>query len=96
MYLGNAFDLVGERVQKDFRVVVSGHVVEETFEIKLRNHKTEPVEILVYEHPWRWNEWDMKTSTEKWEKVDQTTICIPVKLKKDEEKTINYTIRYNW
>jgi hypothetical protein len=96
LYLGNAFDLVGERVQKDFRVVVSGHVVEETFEIKLRNHKSESVEILVYEHPWRWNEWDIKTSTEKWEKVDQTTIRIPVKLKKDEEKIMSYTIRYNW
>jgi hypothetical protein len=96
LYLGNAFDLVGERVQKDFRVVVSGHVVEETFEIKLRNHKTEPVEIVVYDHPWRWNEWDIKTSTEKWEKVDQTTIRIPVKLQKDEEKTMRYTIRYSW
>jgi hypothetical protein len=96
LYLGNAFDLVGERVQKDFRVVVSGHVVEETFEIKLRNHKSEPVEVFVYEHPWRWNEWDIKSSTERWEKVDQTTIRIPVKLKKDEEKTITYTIRYNW
>lgn len=95
-YLGNAFDLVGERVQKDFRVVVSGHVVEETFEIKLRNHKTEPAEIFVYEHPWRWNEWDIKTATAAWEKIDQTTIRFPIKLQKDEEKTINYTIRYNW
>ncbi len=96
LYLGNAFDLVGERVQKEFRVVVSGHVVEETFEIKLRNHKTEPVEIVVYEHPWRWNEWDIKASTDTWDKVDQTTIRFPMKLQKDEEKTITYTIRYNW
>ncbi|HVN49030.1 MAG TPA: hypothetical protein VMU30_09470 [Bacteroidota bacterium] len=96
LYLGNAFDLVGERAQKDFHVVVSGHVVEETFEIKLRNHKTEPVEIFVYEHPWRWNDWDIKTATEKWEKVDQSTVRFPVKLQKDEERTITYTIRYTW
>ena len=96
LYLGNAFDIVGERVQKDFRVVVSGHVIDETFEIKVRNHKSEPVEVFVYEHPWRWNEWDITKSSAAWEKVDQTTIKFPVKLKKDEEKIIAYTIRYNW
>jgi hypothetical protein len=96
LYLGNAFDIVGERAQKDFRVVVSGHIVDETFEIKVRNHKSEPVEVLVYEHPWRWNEWDITKSNTSWEKVDQTTIKFPVNLKKDEEKIITYTIRYNW
>jgi hypothetical protein len=96
LYLGNAFDIVGERAQKDFLVVVSGHVVDETFEIKVRNHKSEPVEVLVYEHPWRWNEWDITKSSASWEKVDQSTIKFPVKLKKDEEKTTTYTIRYNW
>lgn len=96
LYLGNAFDIVGERAQKDFRVVVSGHVVDETFEIKVRNHKSELLEVLVYEHPWRWNDWDITKSNASWEKVDQTTIKFPVKLKKDEEKIITYTIRYNW
>ncbi len=96
LYLGNAFDIVGERAQKDFRVVISGHVVDETFEVKVRNHKSEQVEVLVYEHPWRWNEWDITKSNTSWEKVNQTTIKFPVKLKKDEEETITYTIRYNW
>jgi hypothetical protein len=96
LYLGNAFDIVGERAQKDFRVVVSGHVVDESFEIKIRNHKSETVEVAVYEHPWRWNEWDVTRSNTTWEKVDQSTIKFPIKLKKDEEKTITYTIRYNW
>jgi hypothetical protein len=96
LYLGNAFDIVGERAQKDFHVVVSGHIVDETFEIKVRNHKSESVEVLVYEHPWRWNEWDITKSNTTWEKVDQSTIKFPVKLKKDEEKTITYTIRYTW
>jgi hypothetical protein len=96
LYLGNAFDIVGERSQKEFRVVVSGHIVDETFEIKVRNHKNEPVEVMVYEHPWRWNEWDITRSNSTWEKVDQTTIKFPVKLRKDEEKTIMYTLRYTW
>ena len=62
LYLGNAFDIVGEHTQENFHVVVPGHVVDETFEIKVRNHKSESVEVLVYEHPWRWNEWDITKS----------------------------------
>jgi hypothetical protein len=96
LYLGNAFDIVGSRAQKDFRVVVSGHIVEEKFEIKVRNHKGENVEVLVYEHPWRWSEWEITKSSTEWEKVDQTTVRFPVKIAKDEEKVITYTVRYTW
>jgi len=96
LYLGNAFDIVGERAQKDFRSMAGGRIVEETFEIKVRNHKAEPVEVLVYEHPWRWSQWEMLNASTEWTKVDQTTIKFPVRLKKDEQKSIRYTIRYSW
>jgi hypothetical protein len=96
LYLGNAFDIVGERAQKDFRSLAGGRIVEETFEIKVRNHKTEPVEVLVYEHPWRWSQWEIVSASAEWAKVDQTTIKFPVRLKSDEQKTIRYTIRYSW
>jgi hypothetical protein len=96
LYLGNAFDIVGERVQKDFKVISSGHIYDETFEIKVRNHKSETIEVYVYEHPWRWDEWSITKSNARWEKVDQSTVKFPVTLKKDEEKTVTYTIRYKW
>ena len=96
LYLGDAFDLVGERAQKDFRSIISGHVFEESFEIKVRNHKSEEVEVLVFEHPWRWNKWEITKSSSDWVKVDQSTIKFPVKIPKDGEKVITYTIRYSW
>ncbi len=96
LFLGNAFDIVGERKQTSFRVVVSGHIIEESFEITLRNHKSEPVEVQVFEHPWRWSDWEIVKHNADWKKVDQTTIDFPVKLKKDEEKTVTYSIRYVW
>jgi len=96
LYLGNAFDIVGQRAQKDFRSYASGRVVEETIEIKVRNHKTEPVEVQVYEHPWRWSQWDMLRSSTDFVKVDQTTLKFPVKIAPDEEKVVTYTIRYSW
>ncbi len=96
LYLGNAFDIVGERAQKDFKTVASGHVVEETFEIKIRNHKNEAVEVQVYEHPWRWSQWEVVSASNEWEKVDQSTLRFPVKLGKDGEKVVRYTVRYTW
>jgi hypothetical protein len=96
LYLGNAFDIVGERVQKDFKSMASGHIVEETIEMKIRNHKTESVDVQVFEHPWRWNQWEIIKSNAEWVKVDQTTIKFPVRIAKDQEKTVSYTIRYTW
>jgi hypothetical protein len=96
LYLGNAFDIVGERAQKDFKSFAGGRIVEETIEIKVRNHKKEAIEVLVYEHPWRWSEWKITNSNAKWEKVDQSTLKFPVNVGKDDESVINYTIRYSW
>jgi hypothetical protein len=96
LYLGNAFDIVGERAQKDFKSFAAGRVVEETVEVKVRNHKKEAVEVLVYEHPWRWSEWEILKSSTKWEKVDQSTMKFPVKIDKDGEAVVSYTIRYSW
>lgn len=94
--LGNAFDVVGSRAQTDFRTLSSGKVVEETFLIKVRNHKQEAVEVMVYEHPWRWSQWDLVKSAPAGEKVDQTTLRFPLKVPAGQEKTVTYTVRYSW
>ena len=41
LYTGNAFDVVGERKETDFQINRSGHQADESFEIKIRNHKKE-------------------------------------------------------
>jgi hypothetical protein len=96
LYLGNSFDLVGSRAQKDFRVLASGHSVEETIEVRLRNHKTMAVQVQVYEHPWRWSQWEIVRSSTDYEKVDQSTLKFPVKVAKDGEAVVTYTVRYSW
>jgi len=96
LYLGNAFDLVGERAQKDFKSFAAGRIVEETIEIKVRNHKSEAAEVQVYEHPWRWSQWEIVKANTTWEKVDQSTIKFPVRIAKDAEQVVTYTIRYSW
>jgi hypothetical protein len=96
LYLGNAFDIVGERAQTDFKTLSSGHIVEETIQIKVRNHKKETAEVQIYEHPWRWNQWEITKTSADFVKVDQSTVRFPVKVGKDQEKIITYTIRYTW
>jgi len=51
---------------------------------------------MVYEHPWRWSEWDITKSNTEWEKLDQSTIRFPVKIEKNSEKVVSYTVRYTW
>jgi hypothetical protein len=96
LYLGNAFDIVGERAQTDFKSNIKGNTVEETIQIKIRNHKDESVKVQVYEHPWRWSQWEITKSTIDWVKTDQSTIRFPVTIGKDEEKVVTYTIKYSW
>lgn len=96
LYLGNAFDVVGERVQKDFKSTAGGRVVDETIEIKIRNHKKESIVVDVYEHPWRWSQWEIVKATSDWLKADQSTIKFPVKVQPDSEAVVQYTIRYSW
>ncbi|MDZ7315699.1 MAG: DUF4139 domain-containing protein [candidate division KSB1 bacterium] len=49
--LGNAFDVVGEReVVKEQKVTSTSRQL--TVAIKLRNHKKEPIEVVVVEHLW--------------------------------------------
>lgn len=96
LYLGNAFDIVGERAQTNFRSLPGGRMIEETVQIKVRNHKESAAEVQVYEHPWRWSQWEIVKHSTDFVKVDQSTVRFPVALAKGEEKTITYTIRYSW
>ena len=94
---GNAFDLVGERKQTNFRVDRGDKWIDETFEIKLRNRKkTDAVEIRVVEHLYRWSNWSITKSSDKFEKKDAQTIEFRIPVKPDEEKTVTYTVHYSW
>jgi hypothetical protein len=96
LHIGDAFDVVGERKRTDFKVDNGRHVITESFEIRIRNHKTEPVEVLVKETLYRWNNWEITESNQKWTKYDSNTIHFPVTVAKDGEQVVTYTVRYTW
>ncbi|MDQ6631042.1 MAG: DUF4139 domain-containing protein [Verrucomicrobiota bacterium] len=93
---GNAFDLKGERKRKDYKMDSNQRWLDETFEIKLRNHKKEPVEIRVVEHLYRWNNWEIEQKSDNFLKTDAQTVEFLVQVKPDEEKTVSYTVHYSW
>jgi len=93
---GDSFDLVGERKQVNFHVDTADKWLDESFEIKLRNQKKDPVEIRVVEHLYRWNNWDITAKSDDFKKTDSQTIEFRVPVKPDEERTVTYTVHYSW
>jgi hypothetical protein len=94
--MGTAFDVVGERKQIDFKVDTARKQIEEEIEVTLRNHKDEPVTVLVKENLYRWATWEIVQKSQSFEKVDARTVHFPVDLKKDGEVTLRYRVRYSW
>jgi len=96
IYTGNSFDLAGERRRVNYSVENGKNTATESFEIKIRNHKKEPVEVRVVEHLYRGKNWDVVTKSDDFQKKDSQTIEFPVKIMPDEEKVVTYTVRYTW
>lgn len=93
---GNSFDLAGERRMTNSTENGSERVAFQTFEVKVRNHKKEPVEIRVLEHANHGGTWTLTAQSQGHEKKDATSFEFRVPLKPDEEKVVTYTIRYTW
>lgn len=96
LYTGNSFDLAGERRRTNYRQDGSNHWLDESFEIKVRNHKKEAVEIRVVEHLYRLMNWDIREPSNTFLKTDAQTIEFRIALKPDEERVVTYTVHYTW
>jgi hypothetical protein len=94
--LGNAFDIVGERRQTGFSMDSSGKVIDETFEISVRNRKKEAAKVVAREYLYRWSTWKITANSHKYEKGDAQTIDFPLEIAADGEAKVTYTVRYNW
>lgn len=96
IYLGNAFDLVGERTQTNFEYV-SNDVIQETFEIRLRNRKDdETVEIRIPERLYRWSDWEIIESSLDFVQTNSSSVEFRVNVEPDVEQVITYTVQYTF
>jgi hypothetical protein len=92
VYLGNAFDIVGERLVKDHRAITR-KVSEQDIEVSLRNRKEEAVTITVIEHIW--GDWSILNATHEHRQKDAYTAEFDVQVPADTEVVLKFTIRHN-
>jgi hypothetical protein len=93
IYVGNAFDVVCERKQTDYKKLAS-NLVELEYEITLRNHKDGPVTVEVREPVG--GDWEVVNSNYKWTKLDASTIGFQIPVDKDGTATLDYRVRVKW
>jgi hypothetical protein len=96
VYTGNAFDIVGERRRTNYRLDTSHNSLDEAFEIKVRNHKKEAVEVRIVEKLYRWITWDILQKSDLYKKLDSQTIEFRVQVPPDGEKVVTYSAHYSW
>jgi hypothetical protein len=88
--LGDAFDVVAERKQTDYKVI-SRRVYEYGYEIRIRNHKEEDVTVVVNEPIG--GDWEIINSSFPAEKTAAFAARFNVPVAKDGEAVLSYRVR---
>jgi len=93
IHIGNAFDVVAEHKQTDFKHVDT-HTWEFEYEVTLRNHKDIPIVVQVNEPIG--GDWEMLSSTYKFTKTAAFAAQFNVPVAKDGTSVLKYRVRAKW
>ena len=93
IHIGNAFDVVSERKQTDYKKIDT-HTWEMEYEITLRNHKETPIVVQVNEPIG--GDWEMLSSSYKYTKTGAFAAQFDVPVEKDGTAVLTYRIRAKW
>jgi len=93
LHIGNAFDIVAERKQTDYKKL-SDRLYEFEYEITLRNHKDMPITVEVNEPIG--GDWEMVNSTYKFTKTAAFAAQFQVPVDKDGTSVLKYRVRVRW
>ena len=88
--IGEAFDVVAERIQTDYRRITT-RLHESEWEITLRNHKENDVNVGIVEP--LYGSWKIISNTYPYRKIDAFTIKFNVKVPKGGEVKVRYRLR---
>jgi hypothetical protein len=91
--IGNAFDVVAERKQTDFKKI-GDRVWQMEFEITLRNHKDTPINVQVNEPIG--GDWEMLNSSFKFTKTAAFAAQFDVPVKANGESVLKYRVQVKW
>jgi hypothetical protein len=93
VHIGNAFDVVSERKQTDWKKIAT-NVYEVEFEITLRNHKDIPITVEVNEPIG--GSWEMLSSSYKATKTSAWAAQFQVPVEKNGTSVLKYRVRVTW
>jgi hypothetical protein len=101
LYVGNAFDLNGEREVMDFKVETGRKWMQEKVRITLTSAKDEAVTIKVVEKMLRALTWRVTEKSDAFTKEDAYTTHFEVRVPAKQgdqpgKKVIEYTVEYTW
>jgi hypothetical protein len=93
IHIGNAFDVVSERKQTDFKKIAT-NVYEMEFEITLRNHKDTPITVQCNEPIG--GTWEILSSTYKFTKTAAWAAQFNVPIDKNATSVLKYRVRVTY
>src|SRR5438874_1010766 len=93
IHIGNAFDVISERKQTDYKRIDT-HTWEMEFEITLRNHKDTAISVEVNEPIG--GDWEMLTSSYKYTKAAAWAAQFNVPVAANGTSVLKYRIRARW
>jgi hypothetical protein len=94
--LGTAFDLRAERTRTSFSVDNAGRTLDEAFRINLSNASDSTRTVTVREHPNRWRQWTLVSSSSKPSRQTPDTLEFRVEVPANGKATLDYAVRYSW
>ena len=93
LYIGDAFDLVGERKQTSYQHP-SQRIQKQSFELTLRNHKEKEVTITCVEHAY--GDWKVLNPSQPYSKKDSHTFEFNVKVPANGESKVTYDLEIRY
>ena len=93
LYIGDSFDVVGDRKVTEVKQI-SNRMKKESYEISIRNRKTEPITIHIIER--LSGDWEIRRSSHQYQKIDAMTVEFIVTIDKNHEVNVTYTAHYRY
>ncbi len=94
--LGSAFDLRAERTRSGFSVDKAARSIDEAYRIQLSNASDATRTVTVREHPNRWRQWTLVSSSVKPSQQTPDTLEFRVDVPASGKATLDYAVRYDW
>jgi hypothetical protein len=91
--LGQAFDVVAERTQTDYRVIADNEY-ESAYEIRVRNHKDSDITVDIVEPMTA--DWEIRENSHEFVKKDARTAVFSVKVAQDGETVVTYRVEVSY